>query len=179
MRRTVATSGRTVAFSATLLVIALAGLLVFPIDFLRSLAYGGMSAVAIAALVSVTLLPAVLGVLGHRVDKLSVPWRRHAHGGLRGCCAGCPAAVLRGRSRSRVPIVAVLLLLGAPFLSVKFGAADEKQLPPGDPDPPGGRDDQHRTSPAAATTRPRSCCAARPTGRRRAVPGACRPGARA
>lgn len=132
VRRTVATSGRTVAFSATLLVIALAGLLVFPIDFLRSLAYGGMSAVAIAAVVSVTLLPAVLGVLGHRVDTFSVPWRRSARrepAWLRRLAGGvlCRPVVFA------VPIVAVLLLLGAPFLSVKFGAADEKQLPPGDP----------------------------------------------
>ncbi|HKO00037.1 MAG TPA: MMPL family transporter, partial [Pseudonocardiaceae bacterium] len=58
VRRTVATSGRTVAFSATLLVVALSGLLVFPAGFLRSLAYGGMAAVAVAALVSLTLLPA-------------------------------------------------------------------------------------------------------------------------
>lgn len=134
VRRTVATSGRTVAFSATLLVIALAGLLVFPIDFLRSLAYGGMSAVAIAALVSVTLLPAVLGVLGHRVDRLSVPWRRRRSTTddspwLRKLAGG----VLRRPVFFAVPIVAVLLLLGAPFLSVRFGAADEKQLPPGDP----------------------------------------------
>jgi RND superfamily putative drug exporter len=132
VRRTVATSGRTVAFSATLLVIALAGLLVFPIDFLKSLAYGGMSAVAIAAIVSVTLLPAVLGALGHRVDKLSVPWRRRAPGDstvLRKLSVG----VLRRPVAFAVPIVAVLVLLAAPFLSVKFGAADEKQLPPGDP----------------------------------------------
>jgi RND superfamily putative drug exporter len=130
VRRTVATSGRTVAFSATLLVIALAGLLVFPIDFLRSLAYGGMSAVAIAALVSVTLLPALLGVLGHRVDRLSVPWRRTGDSTWLRRLAG---AVLRRPVVFALPILAVLLLLGAPFLSVRFGAADEKQLPPGDP----------------------------------------------
>lgn len=132
VRRTVATSGRTVAFSATLLVIALAGLLVFPIDFLRSLAYGGMSAVAIAAIVSVTLLPAVLGALGHRVDKLSVPWRRRPSGDPK-LLTRLSGAVLRRPVAFVVPIVAVLLLLGAPFLSVRFGAADEKQLPPGDP----------------------------------------------
>jgi RND superfamily putative drug exporter len=134
LRRTMATSGRTVAFSASLLVIALSGLLVFPIPFLRSLAYGGMSAVAIAALVSVTLLPAVLGALGPRVDKLSVPWRRRGRppaepAVLRGLCTG----VLRRPLAFALPILALLLLLGAPFLSVKFGAADEKQLPASDP----------------------------------------------
>jgi trehalose monomycolate/heme transporter len=131
VRRTVATSGRTVVFSATLLVIALAGLLVFPIDFLRSLAYGGMSAVAIAAIVSITLLPALLGVLGHRVDKFAVPWRRGS--GESTWLRRLAGQVLRRPVAFAVPIIAVLLLLGAPFLSVKFGAADEKQLPPGDP----------------------------------------------
>ncbi|HEX3784400.1 MAG TPA: MMPL family transporter [Pseudonocardiaceae bacterium] len=139
VKATVATSGRTVVFSATLLVIALSGLLIFPLGFLRSLAYGGMCAVAIAALISVTLLPAVLGLLGPRVERLSVPWRR------RGSTASVAAptsgrilrvlaeAVLRKPLRFAVPIVAILLALAAPFLSIRFGAADEKQLPPGSP----------------------------------------------
>ncbi|MEU8614744.1 MMPL family transporter, partial [Actinoplanes sp. NPDC048791] len=70
--RTVATAGRTVIFSATLLMIALAGLLLFPQGFLKSLAYGGLAAVALAAILSLTLLPALLAVLGPRVDKLPV-----------------------------------------------------------------------------------------------------------
>ncbi|HEY4457968.1 MAG TPA: MMPL family transporter [Pseudonocardiaceae bacterium] len=137
VRATVATSGRTVAFSATLLVIALAGLLIFPLGFLRSLAYGGMSAVAIAALISVTLLPAVLGLLGHRVDKLSLPWPRRSPTATAASSSQLlrkiADAVLRRPVRFAVPIVAILLALAAPFLSVRFGAADEKQLPPGSP----------------------------------------------
>src|SRR6185295_16456084 len=72
VRRTVATAGRTVAFSATLLMIALAGLLLFPQGFLKSLAYGGLAAVGLAALLSRTLLPALLAILGPRVDRLPV-----------------------------------------------------------------------------------------------------------
>ncbi|GAA3023243.1 putative drug exporter of the RND superfamily [Actinokineospora globicatena] len=132
VRRTVATAGRTVAFSATLLVIALAGLLVFPMDFLKSMAYGGMSAVAIAAVVSLTLLPALLGILGHRVDKLSVPWRRADRGESR-FLGKVADAVMRRPVLFVVPIVAVLLLLAFPFTNAQFGAADERQLPPGDP----------------------------------------------
>ncbi|HEX4225114.1 MAG TPA: MMPL family transporter [Pseudonocardiaceae bacterium] len=137
VRATMATSGRTVAFSATLLVIALAGLLIFPLGFLRSMAYGGMSAVAIAALISVTLLPAVLGLLGHRVDKLALPWPRRSPTAV--AAGSSPVlrriadAVLRKPIRFAVPIVAILLALAAPFLSVRFGATDEKQLPPGSP----------------------------------------------
>ena len=131
VRRTVATAGRTVAFSATLLVIALAGLMVFPLDFLKAVAYGGMSAVAIAAIVSLTLLPALLSVLGPRIDKLSVPWRRvDSEPRWLNRVAG---TVMKRPALFVVPIVAVLLVLGAPFLNVKFGAADEKQLPPSDP----------------------------------------------
>ncbi|HEY1570668.1 MAG TPA: MMPL family transporter [Pseudonocardiaceae bacterium] len=128
VRATVAMAGRTVAFSATLLVVALSGLLVFPVGFLRSLAYGGMAAVAVAATVSLTLLPAVLGVLGPRVNRFAVP-RPH---GLR-WLPRLAGAVLRRPVRFAVPIVAGLLLLALPFGSVRFGAADEKQLPAGDP----------------------------------------------
>lgn len=135
VRRTVATSGRTVAFSATLLVIALAGLLLFPQGFLKSLAYGGMSSVAIAAFVSLTVLPALLGILGHRVDKLSVRWRRKR---IRSEVDSprwrrLAGGVMRRPLLVAVPIVALLLVLGAPFLSVKFGAVDQKALPADDP----------------------------------------------
>ncbi|WP_461123678.1 MMPL family transporter [Saccharothrix stipae] len=132
VRRTVMSAGRTVLFSATLLVIALAGLLLFPQGFLKSLSYGGMSAVAIAAIVSLTLLPALLAVLGHRVDKLAMPWRKKkaaSEGGWRR---------LAGRVMKRpvlfaLPIVLVLLALGSPFLGVKFGEVTEKVLPEGNP----------------------------------------------
>jgi RND superfamily putative drug exporter len=132
VRRTVSSAGRTVAFSATLLVIALAGLLLFPHGFLKSLSYGGMSAVAIAAIVSLTLLPALLGVLGHRVDKLAMPWRKRAARGEEG--GGW--RTLGGRVMKRpllfaLPIVVVLLALGTPFLGVKFGEVTEKVLPEG------------------------------------------------
>ncbi|MGM1059742.1 MMPL family transporter [Saccharothrix sp. Mg75] len=130
VRRTVMSAGRTVVFSATLLVIALAGLLLFPQGFLKSLSYGGMAAVAIAALVSLTLLPALLGVLGHRVDKLAVPWRKDKAPSEAGWRR------LAGRVMKRpvlvaLPIVLLLLGLGAPFLGVKFGEVTEKVLPEG------------------------------------------------
>ncbi|MEU4801518.1 MMPL family transporter [Actinosynnema sp. NPDC023587] len=130
VKRTVLSAGRTVAFSATLLVIALAGLLLFPHGFLKSLSYGGMSAVAIAALVSLTLLPALLGVLGHRVDKLGVPWRGNRTPSEEGWRR------LAGRVMKRpllfaLPIVGVLVALAAPFLGVRFGEVSEKVLPEG------------------------------------------------
>ncbi len=132
VKRTVGSAGRTVVFSATLLVIALAGLLLFPQSFLKSLGYGGMSAVAVAALVSLTLLPALLGILGHRVDKLAMPWRKRMakseHGGG---WAKLGRKVMKKPALFAIPIVAVLLALGAPFLGVKFGEVTEKVLPEG------------------------------------------------
>ena len=127
--RTVASAGRTVMFSATLLVIALAGLLLFPHGFLKSLAYGGMSSVAIAAVVSLTLLPALLGALGHRVDKLAMPWRKKepSERGWR----SMSGKVMKRPLLFAIPLIAVLAALGAPFLNVQFGQVTEKVLPEG------------------------------------------------
>ncbi|UVS82689.1 efflux RND transporter permease subunit [Actinokineospora sp. UTMC 2448] len=130
VRRTVATAGRTVAFSATLLVIALSGLLVFPMDFLKSMAYGGMSAVAIAAIVSLTLLPALLAILGRNVDRLAV---RRAPTGEPRWLGRVADAVMRRPVWFAAPIIAVLVVLALPFGEVRFGGYDVKQLPPGDP----------------------------------------------
>src|SRR5699024_7005841 len=72
VRRAVATAGRTVVFSAVMVGVTLSGLLVFPQDFLKSVAYGAIAAVILAALLSVTLLPAVLVLLGRHVDALGI-----------------------------------------------------------------------------------------------------------
>ncbi|HET6533704.1 MAG TPA: MMPL family transporter, partial [Actinoplanes sp.] len=138
--RTVATAGRTVLFSATLLMIALAGLTLFPQGFLKSLAYGGLAAVGLAALLSLTLLPAVLAMLGPRVDKLPVRLPRLARlvrrrpGGPAGTgWAALADVVLRRPLLIAVPITAALLVLAAPIGGVRFGEADERALPAADP----------------------------------------------
>jgi uncharacterized membrane protein YdfJ with MMPL/SSD domain len=134
VRRTVATAGRTVLFSATLLMIALAGLLLFPQGFLKSLAYGGLAAVALAALLSLTLLPAILAVLGHRVDKIPVrfPKRRKVRPAGR-AWATLADIVLRRPILAVIPLVAGLLLLAAPIHGVHFGENDERVLPASEP----------------------------------------------
>ena len=134
VRRTVATAGRTVLFSATLLMIALAGLLLFPQGFLKSLAYGGLAAVALAAVLSLTLLPAVLALLGPRVDKLPVrlPRRRTARPAGTGWTR-LAGAVLRRPVLVVIPLLAGLLLLAAPIRGVTFGETDERVLPASDP----------------------------------------------
>ncbi len=134
--RSVTTAGRTVMFSAVTVAAGLIALLVFPFYFLRSFAFAGAAVVAVAALTSVTTLPAVLAVLGPRLEKLSIRRRRTAvavgsapvTGGFWHRLAG---AVMRRPVRSATAVIVVLLVLGAPFLGVKFGYPDDRVLPEG------------------------------------------------
>jgi RND superfamily putative drug exporter len=132
--RTMATAGRTVAVSAVTVAVSLAGLLIFPQTFLKSMGYGGISAVLVAAGAALTVLPALLAVMGHRVDALS--WRRrrrptsaaiYADG--QGFWYRWAHAVMRRPVLFAVPVVAVLLALAAPFLHVKWGGIDARMEP--------------------------------------------------
>ena len=128
VERTVATAGRTVAFSGLIVTVSLAGLLVFPQMFLQSMGLGGMAAVVVAAVTSLTVLPAVLGMLGERVNALRLPFlrRRGAGGAFWGRLA---RAVLRRPVAVMVSTVGLLLLLGLPFLRIEFGTVDARALP--------------------------------------------------
>ena len=135
VRRTMSTAGRTVAFSALLLICGFIGMLIFPQAMIRSLGFGGMAAVAIAAVVSLTALPAALVLLGPRIDSLS--WR-----------AG---AIDRGEARAQrfwgtvadrvmhrpvlvaAAIIGVLAVLSAPISGVALGDLDHTGLPPDSP----------------------------------------------
>src|SRR5919112_635558 len=74
--RTLATAGRTVAVSGILVTLAMSSLLIFPQVLLYSMGLGGAAAVLVAMVSSLTVLPALLAVLGHRVDALKLPWAR-------------------------------------------------------------------------------------------------------
>src|ERR1700742_51077 len=71
-RRTVMTAGRTVAFSATLIAVSAASLFLLPQGFVKSLTYAVIISVSLAAILSITLLPAILSILGRHVDALGV-----------------------------------------------------------------------------------------------------------
>jgi RND superfamily putative drug exporter len=94
---TVATAGRTVLFSALTVAISLSSLLVFPLYYLRSFAYAGVAVVALAAAAAIILVPALLAVLGHRIDVWPLPWLQQRKGRHRG-----PRRV-RGPHGERVP----------------------------------------------------------------------------
>ena len=110
VRRATSTAGKTVVFSAAMVAVALSGLLVFPQAFLKSVAYGAISAVGLAAVLSVTMLPALFSLLGHNIDKFMMRRPRwagvtgmvaHVLGrGRQGGQAGQRSAGGRGRSRS-------------------------------------------------------------------------------
>ena len=71
-----ATAGRTVLFSGLIVAASLASLLLFPQNFLRSMGYGGVAAVLVAMVAALTVLPALLAVLGPRIEFGRMPWRR-------------------------------------------------------------------------------------------------------
>src|SRR6478735_9064475 len=74
VRRTMMTSGRTIMFSAVILVASSMPLLLFPQGFLKSITYAIIASVMLAAILSITVLPAALAILGSRVDALGVRW---------------------------------------------------------------------------------------------------------
>jgi RND superfamily putative drug exporter len=130
--RTVRTAGRTVVFSASTVAIALAAMLVFPITFLKSFAYAGIAVSATAAIGAVVVLPALLAVLGPRVNSLQVFHRAASPPVGEGIWHRIATAVMRRPLPIATAAIAFLMLLGAPFLGIKFGLPDDRVLPPGD-----------------------------------------------
>ena len=129
--RTVATAGRTVAVSGVTVALALTSLMLFPENFLRSMGYGGVATVAVDVLAALIVLPALLAVLGHRVNALRI--RRSVRRPPRDEASG--AWYRLARSVMRRPLVYVtvitiaLLALGAPFLRISWGGTEARTLP--------------------------------------------------
>ncbi|MGX2994028.1 MMPL family transporter [Streptomyces sp. JNUCC 64] len=130
VRRTMATAGRTVAYSAATVAAALGALLVFPQYFLRSFGYAGIGVVLIAAVSTLVVMPALLAVLGHRVNKGRLPWARPGRSDAKGRVWGRLArTVMRRPALTALPVLAVLLLAASPLLGITFGTPDERVLP--------------------------------------------------
>jgi uncharacterized membrane protein YdfJ with MMPL/SSD domain len=131
--RTVATAGRTVMFSGITVAISIASLMLFPESFLRSMGYGGLLTVIVDMLAALTVMPALLSLLGPKVNSLRI----------RKAITKAPAPVESGRwyrmatHVMRRPIVylmvivVILLALGSPFLHATWGGADATALPVG------------------------------------------------
>ena len=128
IRITVATAGRAVFFSGLTVLLGLLGLVLFEFMILRSVGIAGAIVVGLAVAAALTLLPALLTVIGPHLDRFAVrrvsaapstdgPWARFARRVMRH-----PVAVL-------IPTLAFLLVLGSPFLHVRFNAPDSSVLP--------------------------------------------------
>jgi RND superfamily putative drug exporter len=129
-----ATAGRTVLFSSITVAAALASLLVFPLRFLYSMGVGGVACALMAALVSLTLLPAILAALGPRVNALSPKrWQASLHRDASGERGGFWYRLSHAIMRRPVPFAAgataLLIALGLPFLGIKFTGVDASVLP--------------------------------------------------
>jgi RND superfamily putative drug exporter len=129
VKETVRTAGRTVAFSGLTVALSLAALLVFPLAFLKSFAYAGVAVVILAALTSTVFLPALLAVLGTRVDKFSWRRKRAESGAENGFWHRLALFVMRRPLPLATIVIAFLLFLGAPFLRAEFGRPDDRVLP--------------------------------------------------
>ena len=156
VRRTVMTAGRTVTFSAVLIMASSASLLVLPQGFVHSLTYAIIAAVGLAALLSITLLPACLGILGRHVDALGVrtalrvpflrnwkvsrvylEWlaerlqktktREEVEAGFWGKLVNF---VMKRPLMFAVPIIIGMIALVIPLGNLSFGGISEKYLPP-------------------------------------------------
>jgi putative drug exporter of the RND superfamily len=126
--RTVQTAGKTVAFSALTVAVALAALLVFPLAFLRSFAYAGIGVALLAGIAAVVALPALLAVLGPRVNSLRV-LRRDPKPVGEGVWHRIATFVMRRPVPVALAVVALLIVLGLPFLRIQFGLPDDRVLP--------------------------------------------------
>ena len=136
--RTVRTAGRTVLFSALTVAAALASLLIFPQNFLFSMGVGGVLVSLIGATVALVVLPAILALLGGRVNALSPRRLRdaaeaEARGEARGFWYRLSRLVMRRPARVAVLSAAFLIALGLPALGIKFTSVDPTVLPKDEP----------------------------------------------
>ncbi|OBI62118.1 hypothetical protein A5667_10425 [Mycolicibacterium fortuitum] len=136
--RTMVTAGRTVLFSAMTVALSMVAMVLFPMYFLKSFAYAGIAVVALAAFAAIVVAPAAIVLLGDRLDAYDV--RRFLRRVL-----GRPEPVrkpveqtfwyrmtkrvMRRSVPAGLAVIALLLMLGAPFLGIKWGFPDDRVLP--------------------------------------------------
>lgn len=133
LRTAVASAGRTILFSASTVFLAVSALGVFPMYFLRSMAYAGCGVVALAGIYAVVVAPALITLLGDRIESLNIRARfcrapkdrdiKHSF------LYSMATFVMHHALSCAFAVVVVLLVLGAPFLSAHFGLPDDRALP--------------------------------------------------
>jgi Predicted drug exporters of the RND superfamily len=132
IKKTVATAGKTVFYSGLTVVITLAALMLFPLMFLKSFGYAGVTVVIMAVLGALVALPALLAILGKRIDKAVV-----RKGALKPKEDGRWAQTARFVMRKPVSVVVlslvILTVLAAPIKNIVFSQVDSRVLPASNP----------------------------------------------
>jgi len=133
LSHTIATAGRAITFSGLTVAIGLLGLLFFDLFGINSMGVAGTIVVALAVLYGLTFLPALLAILGHRVNAWRLPFvrpERRSEAG-HGLWHRIAEAVMARPWRILLPVVAVLLLVGSPIMHLRLGMGDHTSLPEG------------------------------------------------
>lgn len=138
---TMKTAGRTVFFSGLTVILSLLGLLIFPINFLQSMGVGASAAVLVAMVAALTILPALMSLLGNRVNALSFGRVRQEYKAIKGDGVAVPEhrsiwqRVARAAMWRPVLTIAVIVIplafLSQYFLRAEFSSADYRSLPTG------------------------------------------------
>jgi RND superfamily putative drug exporter len=134
LRRTLETAGRTVLFSSLTVAAAVASLAIFPQRFLYSMGIAGAVVALVAATLALVVLPALLSVLGPRVDALAPMWLqraadRDARPAQSGAWYRLSRFVMRRPGRVAVVSAALLIALGIPFAGIRFVSVSPSVLP--------------------------------------------------
>ena len=126
---TMRTAGRTIAFSAAIVAVSLSALLAFPMYYLRSFAYVGVAVVIMALAGAVLVVPALLALIGPRINSLSLDRWRAASGAESGFWHRFATAVMRRPLPIATASIVLLIALGAPFLHASMSFSDDRNLP--------------------------------------------------
>ncbi|HET6404698.1 MAG TPA: MMPL family transporter, partial [Candidatus Thermoplasmatota archaeon] len=128
LARTLATAGRATAFSGLTVAVGLAGLAFYRGLYFASIGIAGAIVVTLAVLYALTFLPAILSLLGPRIDRFRVPLPRRRRGG--DFWGGLARRVMRRPLLFLVPTLALILIAGSPFLHLRMASGGLEMLPP-------------------------------------------------
>jgi putative drug exporter of the RND superfamily len=124
------TAGRAITFSGITVAVGLSAMLFFQGTFLASMGAAGAIVVAVAVVYGLTFLPALLSVIGPRVDRLRLPFLGKSRPAGTGAWHSMAVWVMRRPWVVLVPALAILLAAGTPFLQLRLANGDVDQLPP-------------------------------------------------
>ncbi len=129
----ITTSGKAVVFAGSTVVISLLGMFAMGLSFVRGLAVGASLAVVLTMLASITLLPAVLGFVGHNIDKWSLPWTHRGTDGGRTTVAYRWSRQIQKRPWAfGAAGLALLVAIALPVFSITLGNSDAGNNPKSD-----------------------------------------------